>query len=639
MNPQLVIAPVGTGSVPPNAGSVRLSGKWLIAGRVAWVAIFILSLAVFALSIFFLYIETLQPCALRDWSACGAFEQALYQLGLSWTFWGLYFLALRIIAALPYFVLSALIVRRRPDTLVALLFATWLAVVGAAGTWFNPIWEWLKVPDENPFIGLLGETIAVTLPQRLLALVLYAGTFIVCYVFPNGRFVPRWTRWLALFWILPVSFGITFLQGSPLDVTTWPSPLPQVLILCSVASMVYALLHRYHHAADPIQRQQIKWFAVGLCMPLLNFIVDFAVFDVSPYLTGQYPLPPGMPQVIWELVQDSHWYVSSFIFAVCIGIALFRYKLWNIDLIINRALVYGVLTAFVVGIYVLIVGSLGTLFQSSGNLFFSLIATGIVAALFQPLRRRLQRAINRLMYGERDDPVTVLSRLGQRLEATIAPETVMPTLVETVAIALKLPYVALEVREGEEFRIAAAYGQPTPKSLCFPLIYQYHLEMIGQLVVAPRAPGEAFSAGERQLLENIAHLAGAAVHTVHLTADLQRSRERLVTAREEERRRLRRDLHDGLGPALATLSLQAETARDLIQTDPQKSEALLNEVIAGTQAAVADIRRVVYALRPPALDDPGADLGSQGTGGAVHPEWTAHHAGRTRDTATAARRR
>src|SRR5262249_40476028 len=139
----------------------------------------------------------------------------------------------------------------------------------------------------------------------------------------------------------------------------------------------------------------------------------------------------------------------------------------------------------------------------------------------------------------------------------------------------------------------------------FPLIYHYQLEMIGQLVVAPRAPGETFSVAERQLLENVAYLAAAAIHTIRLTADLQRSREHLVTAREEERRRLRRDVHDGLGPALAILSLQAETARDLVHTDPQKSEALLNEVVAGTQAAIADIRRVVYALRPPALDDLG----------------------------------
>src|SRR5262245_56851825 len=104
-----------------------------------------------------------------------------------------------------------------------------------------------------------------------------------------------------------------------------------------------------------------------------------------------------MSPVIWELVQDSHWYVSSFLFAVCIGIAVFRYRLWNVDLIVNRALVYGALTALVVGIYVLVVGALGAAVQSSGNLLIGLVATGTVAVVFQPVRHRLQRGVNHLM--------------------------------------------------------------------------------------------------------------------------------------------------------------------------------------------------------------------------------------------------
>src|SRR5262249_17362267 len=151
-------------------------------------------------------------------------------------------------------------------------------------------------------------------------------------------------------------------------------------------TIVYALLYRYRHTTDPVQRQQIKWFAVGLTMPLLNFIVDYSTFNVYPYLTGHYPLSGGMSSVVWELVQDSHWYVSSFIFAICIGIAVFRYKLWNVDLIINRVLVYGALTAAVIAIYVLVVGSLGALFQASGSVLIGLIATGVVAALVHPLR-------------------------------------------------------------------------------------------------------------------------------------------------------------------------------------------------------------------------------------------------------------
>jgi signal transduction histidine kinase len=602
MNLQLVTAPVETDSKSSSTEGIRLRGRWLSAGRAAWAVIFTLSVVVFTLSVSFIYVFALLPCVVREWPTCGVFGQALYQLGLSWIFWGLYFLALQTIAALPYFILSVLIIRRRPDALMALLFATWLPVVGAAGTWFNPIWEWLKVPFLNPFIQMLGEAVASTLPQRLLRFVLVSGTIIVCYTFPTGEFVPRRTRWLA-FLLIPLVFGQALFNGSPLDVTTLPNPLSQILIMAFAASMVFALLYRYRHTTDPIQRQQLKWFAVGLCMPLLNFIVDYSTFTIYPYLTGHYPLGDGMPGVIWELVQDSHWYVSSFIFAICIGIAVFRYRLWNLNLIINRALVYGALTTLVVGIYVLIVGSLGALFQSSGNLFIALIATGVVAALFQPLRRRLQRAVNRLMFGERDEPFTMLDDLNKRLESPLTLETVMPSIAETVTAVLKLPYAAIEVKEGEAFKISAEYGTAVTGQVRLPLMDQS--QIMGYLVVSPRSPGETLNSADRRILESIARQISAAFHDARLTADLQESRLRLVTAREEERRRLRRDLHDGLGPALASLSLQAETARDLIHSDPQKSEALLNEVVAGTQAAIADIRRVVYALRPPTLDDLG----------------------------------
>jgi signal transduction histidine kinase len=151
--------------------------------------------------------------------------------------------------------------------------------------------------------------------------------------------------------------------------------------------------------------------------------------------------------------------------------------------------------------------------------------------------------------------------------------------------------------------IAAAYGRPTGDPVHLPLVYQ--AETVGALLVAPRAPGESFTPAEQRLLEDIAQQAGVAAHTVRLTADLQRSRERLITAREEERRRLRRDLHDGLGPQLASLTLTIAAARELLRQDVDAADRLLQELAIHTQTAIADIRRVVYALRPPALDDLG----------------------------------
>jgi signal transduction histidine kinase len=226
-----------------------------------------------------------------------------------------------------------------------------------------------------------------------------------------------------------------------------------------------------------------------------------------------------------------------------------------------------------------------------------------VALLFQPLRGRLQRGVNRLMYGERDDPYAVLSRMGERLEATLAPQAVLPTIAETVAQALKLPYVAIELKQDGEFVKEAEYGKKPPDApIVLPLAYG--AETVGRLVAGRRSQREEFSTSDKKLLEDLGRQVGVAAHAVRLTTDLQRSRERLVASREEERRRLRRDLHDGVGPQLAALTLKLETARNRLSHDPE-AQALLSDLAERVRAAVADIRRAVHALRPPALDELG----------------------------------
>jgi signal transduction histidine kinase len=303
----------------------------------------------------------------------------------------------------------------------------------------------------------------------------------------------------------------------------------------------------------------------------------------------------------------THLLITSIIAAT--AIAILRYRLYDIDILINRTLVYSSLTALIVAIYVIIVGSLGSLLQTGGRLPVSLFATGIVAISFQPLRERLQRGVNRLMYGERDEPYAVLGRLAQRLEVVVAAQSVLPTIVETVAEALKLPYAAIALKDGEDFTTAAEYprtiddSNPDTVTEALPLVYQS--EAIGHLILARRSPGEQFSQMDRQLLETIARQAGIAAYNVRLTQDLQRSRERLVTTREEERRRLRRDLHDGLGPALASTSFKLDALQNMAERDPAAVRRLAQELKTQMQDALADIRRIAYDLRPPALDELG----------------------------------
>jgi len=222
--------------------------------------------------------------------------------------------------------------------------------------------------------------------------------------------------------------------------------------------------------------------------------------------------------------------------------------------------------------------------------------------LFQPLRERLQRSVNHLLYGQRDEPYAVLSRLGQRLETTLAPDALLPVIAETVAQALKLRYVAIALDQNGTQTIVAASGQPCDGLVSLPLVYQH--ETVGQLLLAPRAAKEPLDLADRRLLADVARQAGIAAHAVRLTADLQSSRERLVATREEERRRLRRDLHDGLAPALSGVLLRIAAARRLLPAG-SAAEPLLAETGADLRASVGEVRRLVYDLRPPALDQLG----------------------------------
>jgi signal transduction histidine kinase len=435
-------------------------------------------------------------------------------------------------------------------------------------------------------------------------------------VFPDGKlFPPRWRLWIFL-------FAAAKVLGTILEVmSARPSaPIFQVklasnpffvralaeyqngltatvgsvgpLILIGVMMGVASLVLRYRSSSTRVQ-QQIKW--------LLWWAVIFVLMMPLYYLI-LFGIPIGNAKITTLIPLLMYFNLGGLLIAA-IGIAILRYRLFDIDLILNRTLVYGALIGIVVSAYVLIVGLISAQFRSSQSPIIAILATGLVALLFNPLRQRLQRGVNHLMYGERDNPYAVLSRLGQRLEAAYAPELVLPTIVETVAQTLKLPYVAISLNQNGEFKIAAEFGRSKLEPMTLPLIHQG--ESVGELILAPRAPGDHFTKPERQLLDDLARQIGVAAHAVCLTTDLQRSREQLVTAREEERRRLRRDLHDGLGPQLASLVQLLDTARMLVGRDPDAAVALLGDLKGQVKTTITDIRRLVYALRPPALDELG----------------------------------
>ena len=275
-------------------------------------------------------------------------------------------------------------------------------------------------------------------------------------------------------------------------------------------------LYRYRRLSTPLERQQTKWVVIGLALFIstLTVLSLFQALSVNTSYRG------------WLSLIAAH---CSWLALACLPITLafsiFRYRLWDIDPLINRTLVYGGLTLLVLALYGGIVFGLGAAFGSSGNVLLAVIATGVVAIVFNPLRQRLQRAVNRLMYGDRDDPATVLAHLGQQLESALAPNSVLPTIVETVARALKAPYAAIEVNGDQSPVISAEWKadnslSPTDHLATIPLTYQ--AETIGRLLIAPRAPGEVFSPADLRLLNNLVRQAAPAVHAQRLTADLHR---------------------------------------------------------------------------------------------------------------------
>ncbi len=424
----------------------------------------------------------------------------------------------------------------------------------------------------------------------MFALTLLLGFF---YLFPSGQFVPPQTRWVFI-----AMMGWTF--AGVLNPALYPWQISTMLyatvLVGGIGTGIFAQAWRYRALTNAEEKQQIRWVVFGAAAAALGIVLQILPRTVGFNLMGAW-------DVLYNLVLYPAGFLLVLVLPLSIAFAILRYRLWEIDIVVNRTLVYGALTLSLVVMYALGVSLLGALFQSANNFFVSLIMTGIVAVIFQPLRERLQRGVNRLMYGQRDEPYAVVAQLGKRVEATPAPDAMLYALVETIAQALKLPYVAIETGMGENARIAAAYGNAAERVRRLPM--QYQTETVGHLLVASRRADENLNAADLNLLTTVAQQIGTTVHAVQLTAELQHSRERLVMAREEERRRIRRDLHDGLGPALAALAMEADTARVFVRRDAARAEQLLDEIVVKAQNAIQDVRRLVYNLRPPALDELG----------------------------------
>jgi signal transduction histidine kinase len=610
--------------------ALRVSERLLPIATIIWsiVALLALGLVIVGQLASYRQILVLSPSALPDGWTAEAMQASLAALGVPASLYAIYKVALNSLLVLAYFAVAATIIWRRP--------ATWIAVFVAFFLVLFPT-NWVTEANTLPS--------AWSAPLRVVDALAWTSFLLFFFLFPDGRFVPRWTLRVAIVWTvasaLSLALAAWFASAAPfVTIPAW---------LGMLGCAGYAQISRYRHASNPLQRQQTRWVALGFgaaFLSLVGLLLVGALFSLSQ---------PGQTGLLYQVVGHALSTVLFLAIPLSIAVALLRYHLWDLDLVVNRTLVYGALTASVIGGYALVVGALGGALQARGNLLISLLATGLVALLFQPLRQRVQRGVNRLMYGERDEPYTVITRLGQRLEASLPPETLSSTLVESVAHALKLPGVSLWlVDDAIHLRLVATHGEKRLErglgrvmvddsaamvalrhaatdqhlaqfsdtgvfqdalralgaELTLPLVHQG--EVVGALSLAPRRAGEVFSGADLRLLRGLASQAGVAIHAHRLTLalhasleELRQSRERLIMAQEAERQRVQRDLHDGLGPTLASMRMRLEACLDRAQEIAPDLTADLERVDEMVGQATADIRRLVYALRPPVLDQIG----------------------------------
>jgi signal transduction histidine kinase len=437
--------------------------------------------------------------------------------------------------------------------------------------------------------------------------------------FPNGRLLSR--RWWIVVGLAAIPV-ILVIAGSLDPSATAPVRNPvgvpamagvnnalngtpfSVLLLGTYGLGVSSLVVRYQRGGEQ-ERQQLKWLLASVVLLLVAVVANFLI----PALQNA-PLVPFAAATL----------------PVAIGIAVLRNRLYDIDLIINRALVYGGLAAVITAVYVLVVINIGALVGGSQRLWLSLLTTAIIALAFQPLRDRAQRLANRLVYGRRATPYEALSQFSEHLSETYSHEDILERMARILAQGTGAERAEVWVRAGQ--RLVLASSSPPAAEPLAPLIMQngtlpemprdtvvavsHSGELLGALAVNKKR-GESLNTVEQKLVTDLAGQAGLVLKNVGLNRellarldDLRASRQRLVTAQDEERRRIERDLHDGAQQHLVALKLKLGLAETVAQPDT-KVRALIGQLKQDADDAIDTLRELARGIYPPLLASDGLE--------------------------------
>jgi signal transduction histidine kinase len=521
--------------------------------------------------------------------------------------------------------LGLLLADRRPPNPIGWIFCA-LGVIAGTMALTTEYARWALIHEGGRPPGAL---YAAWL-QEWVWIPLIVGLGVVGWIFPEGRFLSR--RWrtamvvacavaavpMVLNALLPrLTVFAGFDNPAGLDEPWVPGAANASIGLALpvlVGGAAAATVRFRRRRGD--ERQQIKW----LLLAVMAIALVLAYYGII-LATGT---DPDQGSVAWS----QYLAIASFL-AVPISVAfgVLKYRLYDIDVVIDKAVVYAVLAVFITVVYAAVVVGIGAVIGSAGGTLLSAVAAAIVAIAFQPARRGAQRLANRLVYGERATPYEVLAQLGDRLAGEYAADDVLDRIAAALAGGIGADRVVVWLNSGGEMRPTAVWPRgaraaPIAASAAaltatedgmrsFPVRHQG--EMLGAIGVH-KPPSDPLTPADEKLVGDLAAQAGLVLRNARLIEDLRASRRRLVTAQDEERRRLERDIHDGAQQQLVALTVKARLAEQMIDLDPAKARDLVVQIGAETTGTLEDLRDLARGIYPPLLADKGlaAALEAQG---------------------------
>jgi signal transduction histidine kinase len=559
-------------------------------------------------------------------------------------------------------VIGYVIATRRPENAIGWLMLGMGAFFGMSATISSIGWYLLHTGRQDPGLVFL----AIDSPSWVPVVVLPV-TFVIL-LFPDGHLPSRRWRWFA--WAVGICLSIVYLAilldpntflDSDLERFTNPlgiealAPVLEVtqgvilVIPIAVLGSLTGLVVRFRRSSG-VERLQMRWLLSAAAVVAILYSVTILVSIGGGWGTGD---EPG-----WLLVFQGAAVVSFALIPIAIGVSVLRYHLFDLDLVINKALLVGGLAVFITVVYVAIVVGVGTLVGSQASPFLSAAAAAVVALAFQPLRRRAQRIADRLVYGKRATPYEVLSEFSEHVGHTYANDELLPRMARALAEGTGAARADVWVRSGEELRPEAAWPMDAPMLPARPVAtvdgevhttsvfepVRHQGELLGALSIEKR-PGESLTATEEKLVADLAAQAGLVLRNAGLTQellrtieDLRTSRQRLVTAQDEERRRLERNLHDGAQQRLVALTVKLGLLERLVERDPSQAKEIAGQLQGEATDALEELRDLARGIYPPLLADKGlvAALESQARKSVVPIEIEADGIGRYAREAEAA---